>query len=157
MKSLTIAALIAAQLAAAAPAYAADLDGRGAFMDDRRGGFAGVRIRARTGGPDAGMRAALTVAPTVHSRTGATTRMSMSDGLELGISPGARPTVTLAGQRLDRMELFGRPPSDDRSSLSTIATVAIVAGVVVVVGFLAFAHVAGEASCFHGGDDGSDC
>ena len=156
MKSLTIAALIAAQLAAAAPAHAADLDGRGAFMDDRRGGFAGVRIRARSGGQDSGLRASVTLAPTVHSRVGATSRMNMGEGLELGISPGSRPELRLAGQRVDRMNLFGPPPSEDRANLSTLATVAIVGGVIIVVGALAWGHILSEASCFHGGND-SDC
>jgi len=154
MKKLTIAALVAAQLAAAAPAHAADLDGP--FVDNRRGAFAGIRLRARTGGADGGYRAGLTLAPTSHSRTGANSRMTIGEGVELGLAPGTRPVVTLAGQRLDRMSLFGERPEDDRRNMSTIAKVAIVAGVVVVVGFVAFVHVAREASCFHGGDD-DDC
>ena len=154
MKKLTIAALVAAQIAAVAPARAADLDGP--FIDNRRGAFAGITLRARTGGADGGYRAGLTLAPTSHSRIGANSRMTMGEGIELGISPGTRPVVTLAGQRLDRMSLFGEPPEADRRNMSTLAKVAIVAGVVVVVGFVAFAHVMNEASCFHGGDD-SDC
>jgi hypothetical protein len=154
MKSLTIAALIGAQLMTAQPAFAADLDGP--FMDARRGAFAGVRVRVRTGGAEAGYRAGLTLAPTSHSRVGAHSRMAIGEGLEFGAAPGARPTVTLAGQRLDRMSLFGERPEAERQNLSTIAKVAIVAGVVVVVGAVAFFHVMGEASCFHGGDDG-DC
>ena len=156
MKRMVIAALVAGQIFAAAPAAAADLDGRGAFVDNQRGAFVGVRLRARAGGPDSGMRASLTLAPTVHSRTGATTRMAMNEGLDLGISPGQRPTVMLAGQQLNRMTLFGPSPQDDRSNLSTLATVAIVAGVVVLVGAVAWGHVMSEASCIHGGDD-SDC
>lgn len=157
MKRTTIVALVAAQIAATAPAHAADLDSRGAFMDDQRGGFAGVRIRARLGGgADPEIRAALTVAPTIHSRSGGTSRMNMGDGLELGVSPGSRPTMTLAGRQLDRMNLFGPPPREERTNLSTVATVAIVAGVVLVVGAVAFTHVMNEASCFHGGSDG-DC
>lgn len=156
MKTLTLAALIAAQLAAAAPASAADLDGRSAFMDDRRSGFAGVRIRARSGGRDSGLRASVTVAPTVHSRVGAVSRMNMGEGLELGVSPGSRPELRLAGQRVDQMNLFGPPPPEDRANLSTLATVAIVGGVIIVVGAVVFTHIMDEASCFHGGNDG-DC
>jgi hypothetical protein len=124
-------------------------------MDARRGTFAGVRIRARTGGPEAGLRAGLTLAPTSHSRIGANSRMAIGEGLEFGVTPGARPTVTLAGQRLDRMSLLGERPDGDRQNVSTIAKVAIVAGVVVVVGVVAFYHVMSEASCFHG--DSGDC
>ena len=154
MKKVTIAALVAAQLAAAAPAQGAELDGP--FMDARRGAFAGVTLRARTSGADGGYRAALTLAPTTHSRIGANSRFAMGDGLDFGISGGERPTLRLAGQRLDRMSLFGERVGQDRQNMSTVAKVAIVAGVVVIVGFVAFAHVVSEASCFHGGDD-SDC
>jgi hypothetical protein len=154
MKKLTIAALVAAQLGAVAPARAADLDGP--FGDSRRGAFVGISLRASTGGADSSYRAGLTLAPTSHSRIGANSRMTIGEGLELGISPGTRPMLTLAGQRLDRMSLFGERPEGDRQNMSTLAKVAIVAGVVVIVGFVAFAHVAAEASCFHGGDDG-DC
>jgi hypothetical protein len=155
MKKLAMAALVAAQLTALAPARAADLDGP--FMDSRRGAFAGVTLRARSGGANAGYRAALTLAPTSHSRIGANSRMAIGDGLDLGISRGERPTLTLAGQRLDRMSLFGEQPGEDRSNMSTLAKVAIVAGVVVVVGAVVFTHVMNEASCFHGGGDSGDC
>ena len=153
MKKLAMAALVAAQLTAAQPVEAADLDGP--FMDSRRGAFAGVTLRAQSGGGD-GFRAALTLAPTSHSRIGADSRMAIGDGLDFGVSRGERPTLTLAGQRLDRMSLFGEQPDEDRRNMSTLAKVAIVAGVVVLVGAVAFAHVMNEASCFHGGDSG-DC
>jgi hypothetical protein len=156
MKKLTIAAVLAAQIAGAAPATAAELDGRGAFMDRERGAFAGVRLTARTGAGAPDLRAALAIAPTVHSRRGAATQMMMGDGLELGISAGARPELRLAGQRLDRMSLLGEKGPRDKANVSTVAKVAIVAGVVLVVGAVAFFHVMDEASCFHGGDDG-DC
>lgn len=155
MKSLIAAALVAAQLAAAAPAAAGEIDGRSPFMEDRRGAFAGLRLRAQLGGGgEQRMRAGLTLSPTTHSRTGAASRMDMGDGLELGISPGARPTVTLAGQQLDRMSLFGEEVREDPRNVSTVAKVAIVAGVVIVVGAVAFYHVASEASCLH---DPGDC
>ena len=157
MKSLTIAVLVAAQLAAAAPAAAAELDGRGPFLDNQRGAFAGIRLKARTGGNGPELRAGLAVAPTSHSRFGANTRMAIGDGLELSVSPDRpKPELRLAGQRLDEVTLFGRKPQDDRANMSTVAKVAIVAGVIVVVGAVAFTHVMNEASCFHGGDDG-DC
>lgn len=154
MKKILMAALVAAQLAAVAPAQAAELDGP--FMDARRGAFAGITLRAQTGGTEGSYRAALTLAPTRHSRIGSNSRFTMGDGLDFGVSGGERPTLRLAGQRLDRMSLFGEQVDQDRQNMSTVAKVAIVAGVVVIVGFVAFAHVASEASCFHGGDD-SDC
>ena len=154
MKKLTMAALVAAQLAAATPAQAADLDGP--FMEPRRGAFAGITLRAQTGGTEPNYRAALTLAPTTHSRIGANSRVAFGDGLDFGISRGERATMRLAGQRLDRMSLFGEQAGQDRQNMSTLAKVAIVAGGVVVVGAVAFAHVVSEASCFHGGDD-SDC
>ena len=154
MKKLAIAALIAAQISGSAAA--AELDGRGAFLDNQRGAFAGVRLTARLGAEQPDLRAALALAPTVHSRRGADARMAMGEGLELGISPGAKPEFRLAGQRLDKMSLLGEELPDDRANMSTLAKVVIVAGVVVVVGFVAFAHVVSEASCFHGGDN-DDC
>jgi hypothetical protein len=147
----------------ATSAQAAELDGRSPFVDNQRGAFAGVRLRADLGGEEREVRASLAVAATAHSRRGADSRMAMGDGLELSFSPSkARPELMLAGRRLDQMNLWGRP-ADDRKDLSTLATVAIVAGVVLVVGTVAFVHVANEASCFsagtsfHGDDDGSDC
>jgi hypothetical protein len=152
MKKLAIAAVVVAQLASATPAHAQP-DGRNAFVEDQRGGFVGLRIRARSGGQDSGVRAALTVAPTVHNRSGAAMRMDMGEGLELGASPGTRPTLTLAGQRLDQMSLFGEETDPDRQNLSTVAKVAIAAGVIVVTGVLVLGHIVGNASCFHGPRD----
>jgi len=151
-------ALIAGQIGAMAqPALAAESDRRNAFADSERGAFAGVRLKLQLGGA-AGTtaRAALTLTPTVHSRFGARSSSSLAEGLELGISPGSKPELTLAGQRLDRISLLGERPGGERADMSDLAKVAIVVGVVVVVGGLAFAHVVSEASCFHGGDD-SDC
>ena len=165
MRKLLIAGLVAAAqvLSAAHPAQAAELDGRSHFVDNQRGAFAGVRLRASLGGGERNMRTSLTVASTAHSRRGADSRMAIGDGLELSFSPyKGKPEVMLAGRRLDQMNLLGRP-ADEKKDLSTLATVAIVAGVVLVVGAVAFVHVANEASCFdgggrfHGGGDGSDC
>src|SRR5688500_1399460 len=164
MRKLLIASLVAAAqvLPAAHAAQAAELDGRSPFVDNQRGAFAGVRLRASLGGGDRDVRTSLTIAATAHSRRGADSRMAMGDGLELSFSPRKRkPELMLAGRRLDQMNLWGRP-ADEKKDLSTLATVAIVAGVVLVVGAVAFVHVANEASCFNGGtsfhgdDDGSD-
>ena len=161
MRLVIAAALCLSSVATSA--HAAELDGRGFFVDNQRGAFAGVRLRAELGGEERDVRASLTVAATAHSRRGADSRMAMGDGLELSFSPRrARPELMLAGRRLDRMNLWGRP-ADEKKDLSTLATVAIVAGVVLVAGAVAFVHIANEASCFdggpnfHGGGDGSDC
>jgi hypothetical protein len=152
-----ISALLAGQICIAGqPAAAADLDGRSPFAEDRRGAFAGLRLRAQLGGSESRLRAGLAIAPTTHSRRGAASRMAIGEGLELGMMPTGKPVVTLADRRLDRLSLLGEDVKGDRANMSTLAKVAIVAGVVVVVGAVAFAHVLSEASCFHGGDDG-DC
>jgi hypothetical protein len=149
------AALPAAQLAAA-PAFAAELDASGPFAEAQRGAFAGLRLEAQLGGAEPKLRGSLAIAPTVHNRRGADSRMALGEGLELAFSPGAKPELMLAGQRLDRMSLIGEQVAGDRANMSTVAKVAIVAGVVVVVGAIAFYHWVSEASCFHGGSN-SDC
>jgi hypothetical protein len=171
MRKLLIAGIVAGQIMAAAqPVMAAELDGRSHFVDNQRGAFAGLRIRASLGGRERDVRTSLTVASTAHSRRGADSRMTMGDGLELSFSRHqAKPELMLAGRRLDQMNLWARP-ADEKKDLSTLATIGIVAGVVLVVGAVAFVHVANEASCFNGGanfdsgasfhggdDDGSDC
>jgi hypothetical protein len=149
------AALPAAQIAAA-PAFAAELDTRSPFAENQRGAFAGIRLRADVGARETRLRGSLAIAPTTHNRRGSNSKMAMGEGLELSLAPAGKPELLLAGQRLDRMSLLGEDVKPDRANMSTLAKVAIVAGVVVVVGFVAFAHVVSEASCFHGGDDG-DC
>lgn len=171
MRKVLIAGLVAAaQVLPAAPAaHAAEIDGPSHFVDNQRGAFAGVRLRANLGGGERDVRTSLTVAATSHSRRGADSRMAMGDGLELSFAPHkGKPELMLAGRRLDQMNLWGRP-ADDKKDLSTLATIGIVAGVVLVVGAVAFVHIANEASCFngsasfdggsnfHGDDDGSDC
>jgi hypothetical protein len=165
MRKLLIAGLVAAAqiLPAGNPAGAAELDGRSYFVDNQRGAFAGLRVKASLGGGRSEVRSSLTVASTAHSRRGADSRMAMGDGLELSFAANrARPELLLAGRRLDRMDLWARP-KDEKKDLSTLATVAVVAGVVLVVGAVAFVHVVNEASCFdgagrfHGGGSDGDC
>ena len=155
------AALPAAQIAAA-PAFAAELDSRSPFTENQRGAFAGVRLRAKLGGSDREMRASLALAPTSHNRHGSNSRMALGEGLELSFAGAGKPELRLAGQRMDQLSLLGEKRAD-KANLSPLATAAIVVGVVVIVGAVAFFHVASEASCFngstsfHGGGDGSDC
>ena len=160
MRKLLIAGLVAGQMMAAAqPVMAAEFDGRSPFVDNQRGAFAGVRLQASLGGRERDVRTSLTVAATSHSRRGADSRMTMGDGLELSFSPlKAKPELLLAGRRLDRMNLWGRP-AGEKKDVSTLGTVAIVAGVVLIVGTIAFVHIVNEASCFNGGtsfDGGSN-
>lgn len=149
----TIIAMAAAAGLAAQPALAADLHSGKAFVENQRGAFAGLRLRADFGGPETKLRGGFAIAPTSHDRRGANSRMTMAEGLELRLSPGARPELTLAGQRLDRMSLFGEETRPDRRNMSTAAKVAIVAGVVIVAGALVFGHLVSNASCFHGERD----
>jgi hypothetical protein len=152
-------ALVTAQVGTA-PAWAGDAARHDGFTENGRGAFAGLRLKMALGGSDGGegrARLALTMAPTAYSRVGARTLSSMGEGLEFGVSPGAKPELTLAGQRLDRMVLLVKPREDPRANVSTVAKVAIVAGVVLVVGAVAWYHVLSEASCFHGGGSSGDC
>jgi hypothetical protein len=160
MKKIVSFSLVIAVMAAplsAGTAFAAELDGRSPFAENQRGAFAGVRLRAEMGGAGAKLRGGLAIAPTSHTRRGANSKMAIGEGVELGFSPGMKPELTLAGQRLDRMSLLGEKSAGDRANMSTIAKVAIVAGVVVVVGFVAFVHVAKSASCIHGDGNPGDC
>ena len=151
-----ICAVLTVQLATKA-AYAGELDARSPFSENQRGAFAGLRLRAEMGGVEPRLRGGLTLAPTSHTRRGANSKMAIGDGMELGFSPGMKPELRLAGQRLDRMSLLGENSPQERAHMSTIAKVAIVAGVVVVVGFVAFVHVAKSASCIHGDGNSGDC
>jgi hypothetical protein len=152
----TVFAVLSVQLATG-PAYAAELDARSPFSENQRGAFAGLRLRAEMAGAETKLRGGMTLAPTSHTRRGANSKMAIGEGMELGFSPGMKPQLTLAGQRLDRMSLLGEKSAPDQANISTIAKVAIVAGVVVVVGFVAFVHVAKSASCIHGDGNDGDC
>lgn len=147
---IAVSAAFAVTTVGAQAGYAAELDGRSPFAENQRGAFAGLRLRAEMGGAETKLRGGLALAPTSHTRRGANSKMAIGEGMELGFSPGMKPELTLAGQRLDRMSLLGEKSAQDRANMSTIAQVAIVAGVIVVVGAIAFSHVMSEASCFHG-------
>ncbi len=61
-------------------AQAAELDGRSPFVENQRGAFAGVRLRASLGSDKPDMRASIAVAPTSHSPRAADSPMAMGDG-----------------------------------------------------------------------------
>ncbi len=134
MKKLMIAALVAAQaVTAVQPAIAAQA---AAISDVRPGAFAGVRVRVPLDGTvgDRQVRAGLTVAPTLHSRTAdGAVRTRIGEGLELGISPSGPAAVTLAGTRIDRLGA----PDGRRANLSTWEWVGIAVGTLVTLTILA--------------------
>ena len=153
----TVSAVLSATPLCTGAAYAAELDARSPSSENQRGAFAGLRLRAETGGRETKLRAGLALAPTAHTRRGANSKMAIGEGMELGFGSGMKPELTLAGQRVDRMSLLGEKSPQDRANISTVAKVAIVASVVVVVGAIAWTHVVREASCFHGGGSDGDC
>lgn len=133
MKKLMIAALVAAQtLAVVPPAAAAETaDAR----ETRPGAFAGLRVRVPLDGDaqQRRIRAGLTVAPTLHSRSGdGAVRSRIGEGVELGITPRGAPALSLAGTRIDRLGA----PHGRRANLSTWEWVGIGVGTLVTIAIL---------------------
>ena len=126
----------------ATPAQAAE------WNDVRPGAFVGARLTVggRTGGRP---MAALTISPT-QTRTGhdGFTTMKIGEGIALKLSPGAKPTVTLAGIRADtalRLHRNGDVESDKKLGVSTGGWIAIGVGVAAVVGGIYVLHLWKEA------------
>ena len=139
MKRITAAALVAAQLASAAPASGAELLASGDPAQTRLGAFAGGRLRVELGGRNDGRpRLGLAVAPYSHRQApdGRVT-LRYGEGFEFGIVGREPARVRLAGYRLAP---GGVPvdPNGRRLGLSTLETAGVVAGVI-VVGALVFA------------------
>lgn len=134
MKRLTMAALLAGQmLAAAPPALAAELtDGRTQEM----GAFGGVRLRVPLDGGAAEqrqVRAGLAVAPTLRSRSASgETRTRIGEGLELGFNGDDRVRLSLAGTPVSHLARGPAGPDGRRLGVSTLGWIAI--GTVVVAG-----------------------
>src|SRR5688572_19866563 len=153
MKSLTIAALVAAQLSLAAqPAFAAELvDERGATAQ-RQGAFAGARLRLRLDGTSARkVRAGLTVAPISQGRgADGSQRTRFGEGGELRLAGAARPQLALGGRSLAQLREGAAGPDGRKAGISTIGWVAIGVGVAAVVVFALF------ESCKNGDICGSD-
>ncbi len=110
MKKLTMAALLAGQIAGAAPpALAADF---AEARDQRAGAFAGFRLRLPLDGAERRqVRAGLTLAPALHSRTASgRSVMRIGEGLEFGyranrplsVSLRPRPQPAPARRRAER-------------------------------------------------------
>jgi hypothetical protein len=133
MRKVTIAALLAAQLAAAAqPALAADF---AASQEQRVGAFGGLRLRIPLDGAprQRQIRAGLAFAPALHSQSGdGAVRMRIGEGVELGYRSGHPLAFSLAGQDLARTRL-GAAEEGRRGGLST-GTIALIVGGVLVAG-----------------------
>jgi hypothetical protein len=145
MKTLTMAALVAAQLAGAAPASAAELIDSAAPSASRMGSFAGARLRISLDrAPRERVRAGLTIAPTTLAmRSDGATRLRIGEGMEFGLSERRGPSLSLSGRPVSELAGGGRGPDGERQNISTFGWVGIGVGVVVVgvVGFgLWFTH-----------------
>lgn len=133
MKKLTITALLAGQIAAAAqPAFAADFP---SAQEQRAGAFAGFALRMPLDGPQRRqIRAGLRLAPMLETRgTRGETRLRIGEGLEFGTRAGRPLSFSLAGQDL-RGRRFGAAQAndDDNDGLSTGEILLIAGGVIVV-------------------------
>jgi hypothetical protein len=143
VKKLTIAALVAAQMASVAqPASATDLVERDT---PRMGAFAGARLRIPLDGARSQRRprAALTLAPTMRMLgSDGTSRLTFGEGIELGIAPNRPLELSFAGQRMDRI-------GDRRAGVSTVGWIAIGVGTIVLaaaVGTAILVHEINENS-----------
>ena len=128
MKYPTIAAL----LAAAQPAVGAEL---AESRTQQMGAFAGVRVRMPLDGDarQRQLRAGLTVAPTLHTRTAdGATRLRIGEGVELGITGREPVRLSVAGTPVNRLVQSGTGPDGQRLGVSTVGWIAIGAGVVVL-------------------------
>src|SRR5688500_3382426 len=132
MKSLTMSALVAAQIMLAAqPAVAADLgDERGA-ASQRQGAFAGARLRIPLGGAKAEKaRAGLALAPVLQGRQAdGRVRTRFGEGMELRLAGGDKPRFAIGGRTLAQLAEGRAGPGGRKAGLSTIGWVAIGVGV----------------------------
>ena len=134
MKKVMIGALLAGQLVATAqPALAAELtEPRGREM----GAFAGLRVRMPldADGQQRRLRAGLTLAPAMHSRSSSgETRLRIGEGLELGLVGDEPARLSIGGTPVSQLGQGPIGPDGRRLNASAGRWVAIGAGVVVVV------------------------
>ena len=134
MKGLTIAALIAGQaLAGAQPAQAAELTEN---RTQQMGAFAGLRLRMPLDSEarQRRLRAGLTLAPTMHSRSASgESRMRMGEGLELGLAGDEPVRLSLGGTPVSRLVQGPAGPDGRRAGVSTVGWIAIGVGTVVLL------------------------
>lgn len=123
------------------PVHAAD------WSDTRPGAFVGARLTI--GGKTRRPQAALTIAPTQNriSHNGMSS-MKVGEGLALNLTPGARPTLTLAGVRADSalgLQRDRQVDSDEKLGVSSGGWVAIALGSAAIIAgglYLAADHIA---------------
>jgi hypothetical protein len=136
MKRVLIAALLAGQLTAAAqPAFAAGL---AEPSRSEMGAFAGLRVRMPLDG-NAGqrqLRAGLTVAPAMHSRTAnGESRLRIGKGLELGLAGDQPLRLSLGGSPVAQLAQGPMGPDGRRMGVSTVGWIAIGVGAAALVTF----------------------
>jgi hypothetical protein len=140
MRILTMAALVGAQLLAAAqPARAAEFE---PSAGQRMGAFGGVRVRLPLDGrlPDR-LRAGLTVAPALHSRAiDGESRLQIGEGVEIGLRGHEPLRLRIAGQDLRR--LAAQQSGNDEEDDGGIPTGAWIAGGIVLVAVAGVVFVA---------------
>jgi hypothetical protein len=142
-KTIALAAFLAAQtLPFAQPAAAADLN---LAQEPRPGAFGGVRVRVPLDGHprQRQVRAGLTIAPTLHSRSAdGSVRMRIGEGLELGLRGREPVRLSIAGQDLRR--LAAQQSGDEEDDDGGIPTGAWIAGGIVLVALAGAAWLAIE-------------
>ncbi|HEV2816089.1 MAG TPA: hypothetical protein VGW40_02545 [Allosphingosinicella sp.] len=147
MRKLMIASLLAGQVLALQPAAAAD------FAEARQqqaGAFAGFRMRLPLDGArrERHVRAGLTVAPTMHSRTAAgESQWRIGEGFELGIAGRAPVRLTLGGTPINRLAQGPSGPDGRRAGVSTLGWIGIGIGAAVVIVVGAAALCASDHDC----------
>jgi hypothetical protein len=133
MRKVTIAALLATQLAPAAqPAFAADF---AATQEQRAGAFAGLRLRVPLDGArqQRQVRAGLAFAPTLHGHGGdGSVRMRIGEGVEFGYRSGRPLSWSIAGRDLGRHRLGAAEEGGHRGGMSVGKVALIVGGVLVL-------------------------
>ncbi|HYJ30356.1 MAG TPA: hypothetical protein VEW25_08455, partial [Allosphingosinicella sp.] len=136
MKRPTIAAVVAAQImAAATPARAAEIVSADIPRTHRTGTFIGARLRLPLDGTRRAPRATLTAAPALRStRADGDSRLRIGEGLELGLD-GRELRFDLAGRPVSSLVQGRDAPGGPRQNISTVAWVAIGVGVLVVAAF----------------------
>ena len=136
MKKLTIAALLAAQVATGAqPAMAASLgDERGA-VEARQGAFAGARLRIPLDGTKARKaQAGLTVAPVLQGRgADGRTLTRFGEGMELRLVGPQKPELALGGRSIAQLTEGRTGPDGRKLGVSTLGWIAIGVGVAAVI------------------------
>ena len=149
MKKWTLAALVAGQIAGAAPAQAAELVSAAQPGAHQVGAFAGARVRLPLDGARRDRaRVALIAAPTLHMmRSNGERRVRFGEGFELG-RQGDRLLLSYAGRPVSRIVDGATGPDGERRAISTLGWVAIGVGATVVLAYLALGVCYEAGECF---------